>query len=367
MTLIIENLADAIQEDFGLLNARRLLDEYSPKFACFNDDVQGTGCVTLAGVMAACRVAKIPLKDIRVIVFGAGTAGTGIADQIRDAMAVDSGKDAKEAGKQIWCVDKSGLLLESKKDQLTPAQIPFARDESDWKGKEHGSLLGVVKEVKPHVLIGTSTRPGAFTEEVVKEMAKHVERPIIFPLSNPTRLHEAKPEDLVKWTDGKALVATGSPFPPVEYGGKKYEIGKRCHSDAERTVLTRVAECNNSVCFPGIGLGVVLSRTRLLPSSLIVAAVRAFADQAPALKDPSLGLLPDVTEVREVSVKIAKAVIRASMKEGLNEEKEIPTDDAELEEWVREQMWDAGYRPLRKVDEKDASDHALGVAGTARK
>lgn len=176
--------------------------------------------------MAACHVAKVSLKDIRIIAFGAGTAGTGIADQIRDAIAAESGKSKEEADKQIFPVDKPGLLLKSKKNQLSTAQIPFAKDDAEWDGKEHDDLLSVIKEVKPHVLIGTSTKAGAFTEEVVKEMAKHVERPIIFPLSNPTRLHEAKPEDLIKWTDGKALVATGSPFPPVEYKGKTYEIGK---------------------------------------------------------------------------------------------------------------------------------------------
>jgi malate dehydrogenase (oxaloacetate-decarboxylating) len=127
---------------------------------------------------------------------------------------------------RIRCVDKPGLLLQGKKDQLTPAQVPYARDDDEWKGKEHGDLLSVVKEVKPHVLVGTSTKPGSFTEEVIREMAKHVERPVIFPLSNPTKLHEAKPQDLYDWTDGKALVATGSPFPPVKHNGKEYDICK---------------------------------------------------------------------------------------------------------------------------------------------
>jgi len=233
------------------------------------------------------------------------------------------------------------------KDELTPAQHPYARDDSEWEGKNHGDLLGVIKEAKPHVLIGTSTKPNAFTKEIVQEMAKHVERPIIFPLSNPTRLHEAKPQDLFDWTDGKALVATGSPFPPVEYKGKKYDI----------------AECNNSVTFPGIGLGAVLSRTRLMPPSLLVAAVRALASTAPALKDPTAGLLPDVTDVREISVQIAKAVIQQAVKEDLNQEKHIPTDEKELEDWIREQMWDARYRELKFVPENEATPHAKGEAG----
>jgi malate dehydrogenase (oxaloacetate-decarboxylating) len=265
-----------------------------------------------------------------------------------DAMAHERGKSKEDSGKQIWCVDRPGLLLKSKKDELTAAQIPFARDDAEWEGKAHNDLQSVIKEVKPHILIGTSTRPGAFTEEVVKEMAKHVERPIIFPLSNPTKLHEAKPQDLFNWTDGKVLCATGSPFPPVEHKGKKYDI----------------AECNNSTTFPGIGLGAVLSRTKLMSPSLLVEAVKALAKQGPALKDPTAPLLPDVSDVREISVQIAAAVIKQAVKEGLNQERDIPDDDAELEEWIREQMWEATYRPLVHVDAAEASSLARGEAGT---
>ncbi|OCK83975.1 hypothetical protein K432DRAFT_346078 [Lepidopterella palustris CBS 459.81] len=334
-------------EDFGLHNARRILDKYQPKIACFNDDVQGTGCVTLAAIMAAFKVSGVKWEDARFVIFGSGTAGTGIADQIKDAIATETSKSKEEAGRQIWCVDKPGLLIKSKKDQLTPAQISYARENAEWEGKEHNDLLSVVKEVKPHVLIGTSTKPGAFTKEIVQEMAKHVDRPIIFPLSNPTRLHEATPQDLYDWTDGKVLVATGSPFPPVDYDGKRYDI----------------AECNNSVTFPGIGLGAILSRTRLIPPSLLVAAVKALASTSPALKDPAAGLLPDVTDVREISVHIARAVIKAAVEEGLNQEKDIPSDDQELEEWIRDQMWDARYRQLKFVEEAEATSHAKGEAG----
>jgi malate dehydrogenase (oxaloacetate-decarboxylating) len=203
--------------------------------------------------------------------------------------------------------------------------------------------------VKPHVLIGTSTRPKAFTQEIVKEMASHVERPIIFPLSNPTRLHEADPKDLNQWTKGKALVATGSPFPPVKYEGKEYEV----------------AECNNSTCFPGIGLGCVLSRSKLLSDKMLVAAVKALAAQSPALKDPDKGLLPDVVNVREISVHIARAVIRQAVEEGLATEKDIPSEDEELEEWIRDQMWDAVYRPLKLVKKEGADRRARGEAGIA--
>lgn len=335
-------------EDFGLPNARRILDRYRPEIPCFNDDVQGTGCVTLAAVMAGLHVCNLKLSDMRMVVFGSGTAGTGIADQVRDAIAADSGKSKEDAAKQIWCVDKPGLLLKSQGDKLTHAQIPYAREDSQWEGKEHSNLLSVIKEVKPHVLIGTSTRPKAFTEEIVKEMASHVERPIIFPLSNPTRLHEADPKDINEWTKGKALIATGSPFPPVKYDGKEYEV----------------AECNNSTCFPGIGLGCVLSRTKLLTDKMLVAAVKALAAQSPALKDPDKGLLPDVVNVREISVHIARAVIKQAIEEGVATEEGIPTNDEDLEEWIREQMWDPAYRPLNLVDKSTATKHAKGELGS---
>lgn len=275
-------------------------------------------------------MSKLKLADMRMIVFGAGTAGTGIADQIRDAIVAENGKPQKEASRQIWCIDKPGLLLKSHGDKLTQAQHNYAREDSEWVGKKHDDLLSVVKEVKPHVLIGTSTKPKAFTEQVIKEMAKHVDRPIVLPLSNPTRLHEADPKDINNWTEGKALIATGSPFPPVRYNGKEYEI----------------AECNNSAVFPGIGLGAVLSRSKLLSDKMLVAAVRALADQSPAMQDPDKALLPDVKDVRELSVHIAKAVVRTAVEEDLAMEKDIPSDDANLEEWVREQMWQPRYRPL---------------------
>ncbi|KAL8832860.1 MAG: hypothetical protein Q9170_004726 [Blastenia crenularia] len=296
--------------------------------------------------MAGLHVSNLKLTDMRMIIFGSGSAGTGIADQVRDAIVTESGKSEAEAAKQIWCVDKPGLLLKSQED-LTDGQQPFARDDSEGQGNKHGDLLAIVKEVKPHVLIGTSTKPKAFTKEVIMEMAKHVNRPIIMPLSNPTRLHEADPKDINEWTEGRALIATGSPFPPVTYKGREYEV----------------AECNNSCAFPGIGLGAVLSRTRLLTKPLLVAAVKAIAAQSPALKDPDKGLVPDVTNVREISVQVAKAVIKAAVKEDLASEKDIPENDEELEKWVREQMWEPKYRPLVRVESNGASMLAKGEAG----
>lgn len=220
---------DGSSEDFGLHNAKRILDKYSPRIPCFNDDIQGTGCVTLAATITALHVSNVQLADARFVLYGSGTAGTGIADQVCDAIAQETGRPKNEAAKQIWCLDKQGLLLKSQSDTLTPAQVPFARDDSEWNTKQNApDLLSVVKTVKPHVLIGTSTKPKAFTEEVIREMGRHVERPIVFPLSNPTRLHEADPKDINEWTDGRALMATGSPFPPVERNGGHYEIGE-CH------------------------------------------------------------------------------------------------------------------------------------------
>ncbi|KAG0153670.1 Malic enzyme [Penicillium digitatum] len=316
-------------EDFGLNNARRILNRYQSQIPCFNDDIQGTGCVTLAAMLAALQVSQVKLEDVRVVIFGSGTAGTGIADQISDAIATETQKSKDEASKQIWCIDKPGLLVKSLSDKLTEGQKLFARDDDGWS-EDDRDLLSVINRVHPHVLIGTSTQPGAFTADIVRAMARIVERPIIFPLSNPTRLHEAKPVDLYEWTDGRALVATGSPFPPVTHKGTKYDI----------------AECNNSTCFPGIGLGAVLSQCRLVSKKMLVAAVKALKARSPALRDPIKPLLPDVEDVREISVDIAAAVISCAVEEGLAQAEGIPTDDSELREWIRIQMWEAEYRPL---------------------
>ncbi|KAL4407726.1 malic enzyme [Colletotrichum abscissum] len=345
-------------EDFGLTNdgllARRILDQYRPHIPCFNDDVQGTGCVTLAAITAALHVSQQKLTDLRLVIFGAGSAGVGIADQVRDAIAAEGNMSKEDASKQIWLIDKPGLLTTD--SEVSAAQKGFAKDPSDWKDKD-ASLLSVIQSVKPNVLIGTSTKPKAFTEEIVRAMADGVERPIILPLSNPTRLHEAVPEDIYKWTDGKALVATGSPFKPVKgpwgEGGKEIEI--------------EVAECNNSVVFPGIGLGSVLCRASLVTDKMLVAAVEGVASLSPALKDQTAPLLPGVDVVRDVSVRVARAVIKAAVKEGVATEEGIPEGDEDLDEWIREQMWSPEYRPLKLVEYSEASREAKGemkIAGS---
>ncbi|KAI1761254.1 hypothetical protein GGR53DRAFT_36982 [Hypoxylon sp. FL1150] len=344
-------------EDFGLTNARRILDHYRPEIPCFNDDVQGTGCVTLAAIMAGLHVTKQKLQDTKMIIFGAGTAGVGIADQVRDAIATEKGISKEDAAKQIWLIDKPGLL--TTKTDLDHGQQTYAKDASEWDGKKR-SLLSVIKEVHPNVLIGTSTVPKSFTEEIIKEMAKHTERPVILPLSNPTRLHEAVPEDILKWTNGRALVATGSPFDPVK--------GPWGADGAE--VQIDVAECNNSVVFPGIGLGAVLSRASKVTDKMLVAAVRGVADLSPALKDDTAPLLPGVEDVRAVSVRVAREVILAAVDDGVATEKDIPTDKDSLDEWIREQMWDPVYRPLKRVEPTGASRAAkaeLKVVGSLEK
>ena len=269
------------------------------------------------------------IQDLRVVVFGAGTTGIGIADQIRDAITSEGSKSREDASRQIWTVDKLGIVLDDQED-LSEVQRAYARPRSDWPNT---SLLDVIEIVKPHVLIGTSTKPGAFTEDIVREMASHVEQPIIFPLSNPTRLHEAIPSDLIKWTNGRALTATGSPFAPVEYDGRTYVI----------------SECNNSEIFPAIGLGAVLCEARLMSTGLIVAAVKALALQAPAIREnkAEAGLLPNVTDVRESSVKIAAAVIRQAVQDGLAQ-REVPLAEEELRSWIKDRMWQAQYTPLVK-------------------
>ncbi|KAL6413438.1 NAD-dependent malic enzyme-like protein [Ilyonectria robusta] len=244
-------------------------------------------------------------------------------------------------------IDKPGLLTTD--TDTSDAQKGFAKSALEWKYKDT-TLQSVIETIKPNVLIGTSTVPGAFTESIVKAMAKNTPRPIILPLSNPTRLHEAKPADLLAWTDGKALVATGSPFDPV--------TGPWGESGADVTI--DIAECNNSVVFPGIGLGCVLARVAHLTDRMLVAAVEGLAALSPALTDSTAPLLPDVSSVRDVSVRIARNVIQTAIEEGEAMEEDIPSSEEELEEWIREQMWNPVYRPLKFVEMEGATRAARG-------
>lgn len=248
-------------------------------------------------------------------------------------------------------IDKPGLLT-TRTEDTSKGQKPYLKDASEYKQTD---LLSIIKSVRPNVLIGTSTVPGAFTQDIIKAMADHTPRPIIFPLSNPTRLHEAKPSDLLKWTNGKALIATGSPFDPVKgpwgANGEQVEI--------------EIAECNNSVVFPGIGLGCVLCRAKLLTDRMLVSAVQGVASLSHVLDDPNAPLLPDVVDVRKVSVRVARKVIQAAVREGVATVDGIPEGEDELDEWIRGQMWEPEYRPLKFVKMESATRKAKGELRTA--
>ncbi len=319
-------------EDFGTSNARRILDRYRPTTLTFNDDMQGTGAVCLAAVLSASRVSGRPLQEHRVVVYGSGTAGIGIADQLRDAMCV-AGVPHDVATRQFWCVGRHGLLTDDRAD-LRDFQAPYARPTAAVAEWAHDDELGgislaeVVRQVRPTILIGTSGRPQAFTEELVRDMAAHVDRPIIMPMSNPTNLAEAFPSDLLAWTDGRALVASGSPFGPVLFEGSTYEI----------------AQVNNALIFPGLGLGVIVARATRLTDGMFLAAAQAVA----ALADPSepgAPLLPRVADLRATSAIVAIAVARAAQADGVAT---APVDDG-LEDRVHDAMWRCEYHPVRAL------------------
>ncbi|THH08897.1 hypothetical protein EW145_g2408 [Phellinidium pouzarii] len=330
-------------EDFGVSNAQRLLSIYRDKHPVFNDDVQGTGAVTLAALMSAVGVTKSKLCDQRIIIFGAGTAGLGIACQLRDAMAAADGISKEEANGRFWLIDRFGLIKQSLgKDRIREGTEDFVRSDENWAGSESSSdlaniqtneynslgLLDVVRAVHPTVLIGTSTIGGAFTEEVIRAMAEKVERPIIFPLSNPSRLHEVHPHKANEWTDGRALIATGSPFPNAKMpNGKEYVI----------------AECNNALIYPGLGLGAIVSNARVLSDEMIIAGAQRLAALAPALKDPDEALLPDFGDAKAVNFEVAVAVAETAIAAGLAGKEESGWDQEEVRERVHERAWRPVY------------------------
>ncbi|OOG91788.1 NAD-dependent malic enzyme [Bacillus mycoides] len=315
-------------EDFSSRNARRILDKYRDHVCTFNDDIQGTGAVSLAAVLSAVKTSGVPLCEHRVVVFGAGTAGIGIADQVRDAM-VRAGLSEKEANERFWCIDRNGLLTDNM-EGLLDFQLPYTRMESEvneWKQSETVGLAEVVKHVQPTILIGTSTVAGAFTEEIVKEMASHVERPIILPMSNPTPLAEAKPVDLIHWTEGRALVATGSPFEPVTYDGVTYVIG----------------QSNNALIFPGLGLGTIVVRASVMTDGMFAAAAEAVASMVDT-SQPGAPILPEVEELRNISEIVAIEVAKAAVAEGVTREK---FSDNDIRKAVKEAMWQPEYRQVK--------------------
>jgi malate dehydrogenase (oxaloacetate-decarboxylating) len=287
-------------EDFGSGNARAILDKYSPDYCVFNDDVQGTGAVVMAALYSGVKVTGIPMKDQKVAIFGAGTAGLGIADQIRDAMVAD-GATVEQATSQIWPIDKQGLLFDDM-DDLRDFQIPYAknRKQLDIAAGTRVELVDTIKMASPTVLLGCSTVHGAFNRAVIQAMAASTERPLIFPISNPTSRMEAMPADVIAWSDGKALVATGSPVTPVEYDGTTYTIG----------------QANNVLVFPGIGLGVIVAGALRVTNRMLDAAAKAVAQHADPTT-PGAGLLPDIENLRAISAVVAEAVYAAAVMDGV--------------------------------------------------
>jgi malate dehydrogenase (oxaloacetate-decarboxylating) len=291
-------------EDFATPHARPILERYRDQLLTFNDDVQGTASVVLGAVTGAINVSGGALRDQRIVMLGAGSAGIGVADYLRAAMVTDGLTD-EQARRQFWVVDKDGLLEDSRTD-LQADQAVYAQPASsvsDWPRSATGQidLPQVVDQVQPTILIGLSTVKGAFTEEIVRAMASHVDRPIIFPLSNPTSHSEATAEDLINWTEGRALVASGSPFLPVTYQGRTIPIG----------------QCNNVYIFPAVGLGLVASGATRVTDLMMVAAGKALGAASPALKDPNAPLLPALTDVRKVAVEIAIAVAKEAQRAGV--------------------------------------------------
>ncbi|HYT49842.1 MAG TPA: NAD-dependent malic enzyme, partial [Pyrinomonadaceae bacterium] len=312
-------------EDFSKHNAPRILERYRDRLCTFNDDIQGTGAVTVAGLLAATRVTNTKLSDHRIVILGAGSSAIGICDQIVAAMWTE-GVAAEEAKKSLWLVDSQGLVHDQRKiDEFKQKYVqPFDRT-SRWKLDDATQITfaDVVRNVHPTILIGTSAQPGAFTEQIVRDMAADTERPIIFPLSNPTSKSEAIPADLIAWTEGRALVATGSPFSPVPFEGREIRIG----------------QCNNSFIFPGVGLGVIASGARRVTNAMFVAAARVLSEFSPALQDPQGSLYPPLECVREISKSVALAVALEAQKSGL-----APATNAEtLERRVWETMWQIDY------------------------
>ncbi|MFE9310201.1 NAD-dependent malic enzyme [Streptomyces sp. NPDC088353] len=310
-------------EDFGPSNARRILEAYGGTYRIFNDDMQGTGAITLAAALSAVKVSGVPMREQRLVVFGAGTAGVGIADQLRDAMIRD-GASREQATAQVWLIDKQGLLTRDMAD-LRDFQRPYARDPAEvagWAGDGGAiSLLETVRRVEPTILLGTSTVHGAFTREVVEAMAAGTERPVIFPISNPTSRIEAVPADVIAWSKGKALVAVGIPAAPVDYGGVTY----------------RIAQANNALLYPGLGLGTIVSRASHVTAGMLLAAAQAVADQVD-VSAPGASLLPPVENLRESSALTAAAVVRAAVGEGVAAHEPADPDRA-----VRQAMWQPVY------------------------
>jgi malate dehydrogenase (oxaloacetate-decarboxylating) len=308
-------------EDFGPINARTILQTYGDDYCIFNDDIQGTGAVVVAAVYGGCHVTGVALRDQKTIVFGAGTAGIGVADQIRDTMVAD-GATVEQATSQIWPIDKQGLLFDDM-DDLREFQVPYAKNRNQL-GVAAGERVGLVDAIRlasPTILLGSSAVFGAFTQEVIEAMAASCERPMIFPLSNPTSRMEAMPTDVLAWSHGKALITTGTPVAPVAYDGTTYTIG----------------QANNVLVFPGIGLGTIVARAKVVTPGMLQAAAKAIVQHA-SPKETGDSLLPDVQNLRVISTAVAEAVYHAATQDGV-----ATTSHDDVAQAVADTLWTPVY------------------------
>ena len=324
-------------EDFAKPHARPILDKYRDSLCTFNDDIQGTAAVTLGAMHGALNITKKKFSDQQVVILGAGSAGTGIAEYILTAM-VDDGMDEIDARKHFFLLDSKGLLHTTRTD-LSPVQQKFAQSfesVSGWKtNDEQIGLAEVIENISATILIGVSSQPNQFTEQIIKNMASKVERPVIFPLSNPYDRAEAVPEDLILWTGGRALIATGTEFPPVSFNGK----------------TIRIAQCNNFYIFPAIGLAVVASGARRITDKMMGAAARALGSFSPDRVDPDASLLPPIESMRDVAIHVAVKVGLQAQKDGIAQE----TSEQELYQRVQERFWTPEYRNYKFIS-KDVSN-----------
>ena len=337
-------------EDFGPGNGRRILEKYRGRLSTFNDDLQGTGAITLAAAVSAMRVCGTLLRNQRVVIFGTGTAGVGVADLLRDVM-IHEGLSAEDATRRFWCVDVHGLLTSDMGDRLHDFQATYARPAAEVKGwrrdgadvkesrrdgadgkesRRDGTanaidLAEVMRQVRPTMLIGASGTASAFTEAIVRDMARHTDRPIIFPLSSPASLAEATPANLIAWTDGRALIATGSSFTPVTHKGITHVIG----------------QANNAMVYPGLGLGTIVSRARWISVGMLAAAANALSSLV-AVRLPGASLLPHIDDLRSVTVTVAVAVAEAAVLEGL-----AGVELADIVQQVEDAMWQPEYRRIQ--------------------
>ncbi|MGA2887839.1 MAG: NAD-dependent malic enzyme [Terracidiphilus sp.] len=319
-------------EDFAGVNAAILLKRYRDRLCTFNDDIQGTAAVTTGTLLAAVSATGRPLKEQTIAMFGSGSAGIGIIDLLIARMK-EEGLTEGQARKRIYAFNRCGLLVEGC-EGIRDGQKPLVRAKADvegWKLTGSGaiSLLDVVRNAKVTVLVGVSAQPGSFTEEIVREMASHTERPVIFPLSNPTSKSEAMPADLLRWTEGRALVGTGSPFNPVEMNGKRL----------------RISQINNSFIFPGLALGILVSRSTRVSDAMIMASAKALAGLSPILADKNAPLLPPIADCRKVSLVVAEAVAKQAMADGTAE----AIDDATLRQRIRGYVWEPVYQSYERI------------------